>query len=88
MRYARRFKDVGIEAIKQLEEARGRLGLEGLREGKRVDLTRRLMLPGTRCEAMDERVHELKERLRGQIDVVSSPMITHSSHMALWDTTL
>ena len=74
LRYARRYESVAMQAVDQAEESRARLGAKGLKEGARIELKRRLKFAGSRCEAMGDRVDELKERLRGQINVVRMPL--------------
>ncbi|KAL2190586.1 hypothetical protein L209DRAFT_188647 [Thermothelomyces heterothallicus CBS 203.75] len=67
---AKRFGDGAIGAIQHFEEAREVLGLPTLKKKERKDLVKRMEYVACRCEAIDDTLPELKERLKGQINVV------------------
>ncbi|GAB1316335.1 hypothetical protein MFIFM68171_06545 [Madurella fahalii] len=70
MKYVRRFGDVTVGAVRQFDEARGKLGLPMLKKREREALERRIMQVVSQCEAIDDRLPKLRARLNGQIRVV------------------
>ena len=60
-----------LEALDAVEQARERQGLSALSGRTRSGLEERMKFTAARCDAVSDRLLEMKERLRGQIQVVS-----------------
>jgi hypothetical protein len=71
---SKRMGDVALEAVEQVEVARKELDLPvSLNRKDRAELIRRMKHVASRCVAVNNRLPELKNRLKVQIDVVSTP---------------
>lgn len=70
MKFAKRFGDVLLGSIMQFEEARRELGLPILQKRELQELRMRIGCVVSRCQAVDDRVPELKDRLKVQMNVV------------------
>ena len=79
MKYAKRFGDVAVGAIQQVEEARRELVLPTLKKEDYLRLARRMKCVVSRCAAIHDRLPELKDRLRAQINVVRTCFVSSRS---------
>jgi hypothetical protein len=73
MKSAKRFGDGALAAIRQFEETREMLGLSTLKRTERESLENRIQYVISRCDVIVDTLPELKERLKGQINVVRLP---------------
>ena len=71
MKFAKRFGDVAAGVIKEFEDTRRELGCPVLSKRDLQELTMRMEHVISRCQAVDDRVSELRDRLKVQINVVS-----------------
>jgi hypothetical protein len=74
MKYAKRFG-----AIQQVEEARRELVLSTLKKEDYLRLARRMKCVVSRCAAIHDRLPELKDRLKAQINVVRTCFVSSRS---------
>ncbi|KAI3317309.1 hypothetical protein HD806DRAFT_515508 [Xylariaceae sp. AK1471] len=76
--FATSFGPFCLDMLDILEGGREQQSLPALAKRHRAGLEERIKFTATRCNAVRERIVEFKERLRGQINVVSLPMKVRS----------
>lgn len=72
MKFGRKFAAGGMEAMEKCERERSALVGKTLRKGQQVGWERRLRSAAANLDSMEDRMVELKQRLQGQVNVVSS----------------
>lgn len=77
MAFAIRFTNTCLEAIDKLDDARRQVGLPLQLPGARAMVEDRIRFTQSRCHALQDRFHEIRERHRSQINAVS-PLRMHT----------